>query len=111
MSPKRGAEEIGLAVKKEIDLSGLSLGQLEALSKRVQSEISEKRAAGRRWLRDHTAPLLEEEGPMYRNPLNSAETWSGKGTKPAWVEAALAEGKTLEDLESLDNRPVPTRTD
>jgi DNA-binding protein H-NS len=97
-----------LAARKEIDLSELSVAQLEALSKRVESEISEKRAAGRRWLKDHSAPLLEEEGPMYRNPLNSAETWSGKGRKPAWVEAALAEGKTLEDLESLDNRPVPS---
>jgi DNA-binding protein H-NS len=98
-----------LAARDEIDVSKLSLAQLEALSKRVGTAISDKRAAGRRWLKDHSAPLLEEEGPKYRNPLNSAETWSGRGSRPAWVEAALAAGKTLEDLEGLDNRPIRSR--
>jgi DNA-binding protein H-NS len=100
---------VGLAEGDEIDVSKLSLAQLEKLSRNVATAISRKRAAGRRWLKDHAAPLLEEEGPKYRNPLNSAETWSGKGTRPAWVEAALAAGKTLEDLESLDNRPISSR--
>jgi DNA-binding protein H-NS len=95
-----------VAMDDDLELSKLSLAQLEQLSKRVADQISEKRAAGRRWLRDHAAPLVEEEGPRYRNPLNSAETWSGKGAKPAWVEAALAEGKRLEQFEDLDNRPI-----
>lgn len=34
----------------------------------------------------------------YANPANSAETWSGRGRKPRWFEAALAEGKSPEDL-------------
>jgi len=34
----------------------------------------------------------------YANPANSEETWTGRGRKPKWVEAALAAGKTLEDL-------------
>lgn len=37
--------------------------------------------------------------PKYRNPDNTAQTWSGVGKKPAWVAEALASGKTLADLE------------
>lgn len=34
----------------------------------------------------------------YANPANPADTWTGRGRKPRWVTAALAEGKTLDDL-------------
>ena len=34
----------------------------------------------------------------YRNPDNPAETWAGRGRAPRWVQAALAEGQTLDDL-------------
>ncbi|MBV8891038.1 MAG: H-NS histone family protein [Acidobacteria bacterium] len=32
-------------------------------------------------------------------PDNQAETWSGRGHRPRWLEAQLAAGKTLSDLE------------
>jgi DNA-binding protein H-NS len=35
--------------------------------------------------------------PKYRNPA-TGETWTGRGRQPKWVEAALASGKTLDDL-------------
>lgn len=35
--------------------------------------------------------------PKYRNP-ETGDTWTGRGRQPKWVEAALASGKTLEDL-------------
>lgn len=34
----------------------------------------------------------------YANPENSAETWSGRGRKPRWFIAALAAGKTPDQL-------------
>jgi len=34
----------------------------------------------------------------YRNPANHDQTWSGRGRRPDWVNAALAEGKALSDL-------------
>lgn len=34
----------------------------------------------------------------YANPANKAETWSGRGRKPRWFEAALKAGKSPEDL-------------
>ena len=37
--------------------------------------------------------------PKYRNPENPGETWTGRGRRPKWVEAALANGKSLKSLE------------
>ena len=36
--------------------------------------------------------------PKYAHPENPSMTWSGRGRKPKWVEAALAAGKSLDDL-------------
>ncbi len=36
--------------------------------------------------------------PKYRNPANPAETWSGRGKRPRWFNAALAAGKKEKDL-------------
>ncbi len=34
----------------------------------------------------------------YANPDNKSETWTGRGRKPRWVEAALKAGKSPDDL-------------
>lgn len=34
----------------------------------------------------------------YANPADASDTWSGRGRRPRWVEAAFKAGKTLEDL-------------
>jgi DNA-binding protein H-NS len=34
----------------------------------------------------------------YANPANRSDTWSGRGRKPRWFEAALNAGKSPEDL-------------
>lgn len=36
----------------------------------------------------------------YRDPV-SGQTWSGRGLKPRWLSAALADGKRLEDFRFL----------
>lgn len=36
--------------------------------------------------------------PKYANPANKSETWTGRGRRPRWVEAALKAGKKLDDL-------------
>lgn len=37
--------------------------------------------------------------PKYQNPENSKQTWSGKGRKPSWVVAHLADGGEMAELE------------
>lgn len=36
--------------------------------------------------------------PKYANPANASDTWSGRGRKPRWFEAALKSGKKPEDM-------------
>lgn len=36
--------------------------------------------------------------PKYRNPADPAQTWSGRGKRPRWVQAQIDAGKTLESL-------------
>jgi hypothetical protein len=90
---------------KRFDFSLFTDRQLEFLARQVQLEIVKRREEASRLVR-RRGGLVEGAGPKYRNPGNPAETWSGKGKRPAWVEAALAEGNTLESLEISDDRPV-----
>jgi len=83
-----------------LDLSQLTLSELKQLAERVAQEITSRQESGRRWLLENRRELVERRGPMYRNPLNSAETWSGKGTPPPWVDRMLARGYTLENLQA-----------
>jgi len=36
--------------------------------------------------------------PKYRNPANPSETWTGRGRKPRWYEAAIKAGKSPGDM-------------
>ena len=36
--------------------------------------------------------------PKYRNPNNSAETWTGRGRSPLWFSGLIDAGKSREDL-------------
>jgi DNA-binding protein H-NS len=45
------------------------------------------------------SPKGSKGAAKYANPENPDQTWTGRGRKPNWVIAALANGKTLDDLE------------
>jgi DNA-binding protein H-NS len=90
---------------KEFDFSLFTDEQLASLAEQVKLEYLNRREEARRLVRKRGG-LVEGAGPRYRNPENPAETWSGKGKRPGWVEAALAEGKSLESLEISDDHPV-----
>lgn len=36
--------------------------------------------------------------PKYRNPANTAETWTGRGKQPRWMAALTAQGRKVEDF-------------
>jgi DNA-binding protein H-NS len=36
--------------------------------------------------------------PKYRNPADSTQTWSGRGRQPEWFKAAIASGKSPDDM-------------
>lgn len=36
--------------------------------------------------------------PKYRNPNDPTQTWAGRGVKPRWMQALLAQGASMEDF-------------
>src|SRR6185295_20189837 len=102
-----------------IDLSKLSIEELESLAKDIQTEVTNRREAERQrvlgQMRELAASLgltLEEVVRLersnkgstgggqakYRHPNDPSLTWSGRGKRPAWVNEALAAGKSLDDF-------------
>ncbi|WP_176536108.1 H-NS family nucleoid-associated regulatory protein [Thioclava sp. ES.031] len=101
----------------KMNLDDMSLDELKALRKQVDKAISgyedrkKKEAIDQleRAARDMGYSLAELTGsgsakprrtvpPKYANPDNASETWTGRGRKPRWVQAALDNGKSLDDL-------------
>jgi DNA-binding protein H-NS len=81
---------------------------LLALRDRIDLEIRARREKDDTCVRQRGG-LVERDGPRYRNPHNSAETWSGRGTRPDWLRRALAAGSTLAELVIVGDRPVQQR--
>ena len=78
---------------KPFDFSLFTDRQMVDLLNQTYTEILTRRDQGSVF-----SPLTELGHLRYRNPKNSAETWSGKGKMPGWVEEALAEGHDLASL-------------
>ncbi len=102
-----------------IDLKGLSQHQLNELIHRAESRKSELAKERIVRAREKVLALLKTEGltleelfngrgairktrrpakAKYRNPADHAQTWSGRGKRPRWFNAALAAGKKEKDL-------------
>jgi ParB/RepB/Spo0J family partition protein len=45
-----------------------------------------------------TAPAAPPRGVKYMDPM-TMQTWTGRGLRPAWINAAIAGGKSLSDFE------------
>lgn len=103
----------------DIDLSSLSVSDLNDLIKRAHDEIGRKEAQRLEEARDRISQIANEYGlpledllkaqprvrasrgkaaPKYRNPNDPSQTWAGRGRKPSWLEAELKQGANLEDF-------------
>lgn len=70
------------------------IAQIKALMKEhgvTSADLGASGAGGQHKGKGATVP------PKYCNSA-TGETWSGRGLKPKWVQAALAAGKALEDF-------------
>jgi DNA-binding protein H-NS len=100
-----------------INLNALSLKELKDLQSQVVKAISSYEDRRKREAlleleekaRDLGFSLAELTGASptrkrapasakYANPADASDTWSGRGRKPRWFAAALAAGKSPEDL-------------
>jgi DNA-binding protein H-NS len=98
----------------KINLKSMSPYDLIELRGQIETVLSAKVAAERKALEASLARLESVAGktgrrgrggsvlagikvaPKYRGP--DGETWTGRGLKPKWLQAALEEGKKLEDF-------------
>lgn len=90
---------------KSPDFSLLTDPQLLDLRRAVEVEMARRRAEAMRLARDRRR-IREGEAPRYRNPENPSQTWSGRGTRPRWIDGLVRKGYLLSDLELEDNRPI-----
>ena len=102
--------------RNNIDLSKLSIEELQTLAQDIEAEIANRRVAEKErvlsQMRELAASLglsLEDlmrqekivggaPAAKYRHPDNPALTWTGRGKRPTWINEALASGKQLEDF-------------
>src|SRR6056300_1821155 len=100
-----------------MDLNALSLAELKKLQddvavaifnyeKRKKAEAIAAVEEAARTAGFSLKELLSDEkltkgkskaAPKYANPADPAQTWTGRGRKPKWVEELLASGKSLDD--------------
>jgi DNA-binding protein H-NS len=90
---------------KEFDFSLFTDRQLGSLARQLTAEFVRRREAAKRLVK-RRGGLVEGSGPKYVNPENPAQTWSGRGNRPGWLDAALDAGHDLESLMISDDRPV-----
>lgn len=96
----------------------MSLEELKALKKEVEAAIDSfqerKRAEALKAMeavaKEHGLSIEEVLGvgkkrkktkvvQKYRNPKNSAQTWSGRGRQPGWFKDAVTNGASVKSLE------------
>ncbi|HYU30641.1 MAG TPA: H-NS histone family protein [Thermoanaerobaculia bacterium] len=106
-----------MAKANSIDLSKLSLEELEGLAREIETEITGRRQAEKERVLQQMRELAASIGTTpedlfrrtgkvaekvtavkYRHPDDPSLTWAGRGKRPQWVVDALAAGKTLDDL-------------
>jgi DNA-binding protein H-NS len=95
----------------KVNLSGMSVGALMDLRRRVDEMLAEHRAEIEQQLErmDTTIAMVARRRvvgrsvlkgtkvpPKYRGP--SGETWAGRGAKPRWLVAAIKGGRKLDDF-------------
>jgi DNA-binding protein H-NS len=79
----------------------------EEISKLLEAKmLAEKKILERRLISLHTAETDRLQArrpyppvvPMFANPDEPSQVWSGRGKRPQWVTEKLASGLALEDL-------------
>ena len=100
-----------------VNLEKMSLPELIELQKNLGPAIKKKQKKEKNSVRKQMEELAKKSGftfdevvstakpkkvskvkPKYVNPNDADQTWTGRGRRPKWVEAALNDGKSLKDL-------------
>lgn len=104
-----------------MDLTTLSVSQLRDLQQQIPAEIKRRESQEKANILNEVRAFAKARGyaieellgkdakvkvpsvggkvkVKYRHPENAELEWTGRGRKPKWVEAWLAEGKSIDNL-------------
>ncbi|WP_028995798.1 H-NS family nucleoid-associated regulatory protein [Azonexus hydrophilus] len=103
-----------------MDLSALSLAELRDLQQQIPAELRRREASEKANVLNEVRAFAKARGfaiedllgkevkvkassggkvkVKYRHPQNAELEWTGRGRKPKWVEAWLAQGGNLDAL-------------
>lgn len=107
-----------------MDISNLSIQELEELAKRIPGEVQRRKGADKEKALQEVVALAAARGfaleellgtkvaassgskkgtrkpakIKYRHPQQIELTWTGRGRKPTWVAGWIAAGNKIEDL-------------
>lgn len=103
-----------------MDLSALSLAELRDLQQQIPAELKRREASEKANVLNEVRAFAKARGfaiedllgkdvkvkasaggkvkVKYRHPQNAELEWTGRGRKPKWVEAWLAQGGNLDAL-------------
>lgn len=94
------AEIVALAKKHGVTIEELSDAMDTAKRKRSAKGTRHVAKAPRKAAK--TSDKRAKVAPKYRNPTNAAETWTGRGRTPLWVQA-------LKDVGQLDTALIAAK--
>lgn len=77
---------------------GVDAQAVMAAAEQAAKPASTPSPAGASAKKAKTPPPAPARGVKYRDPM-TLQTWSGRGLRPAWINAAIAGGKSLSDFE------------
>jgi len=100
------------------DIENMSSKELADLIEAASSKLAQQKEAEKVAVKAELETLAQQRGftiaelfgsekvgktprakvaPVYRDPKNPENTWTGRGRKPKWLVAALESGKSIDD--------------
>lgn len=87
------------SIRSQAQQLGVAPDELAAeLARKPARAATERHAADGRSGALNGADGRARVKPKYRNPNNPSQTWAGRGVRPRWMQALLAQGSSLEDF-------------
>lgn len=104
-----------------MELSNLSVAELRKMANEINLEIEKRESKAKELVLAQIKQLVESAGmsmkevvrlgrkgsmknskrpaTTYVNPENPKQVWSGRGRRPAWVNAVLTSGRSLKEIQ------------
>lgn len=118
LTPKQPTTKDGYTAK--VELSDYNLSELKGLQAEIEKEIKARQQQEVTKAREQIFAIAQGLGVsleqllanggakpkssgkkvqvQYQNPVNNAQTWTGRGRQPRWIAEGLDGGKSLDDF-------------